>query len=102
MQAQQAQQTQQTQQAQQTPQVTLQAALQANMPESLQAALEWLRPHAKPHPPVLKVFVAIAEALARVKAHLEEGVFRQCGSKEQGAVLKQKVRNVGPRGGREP
>lgn len=95
-------QAQQALQTQQTPQVTLQASLQANMPESLQAALEWLRPHAKPHPPVLKVFVAIAEALARVKAHLEEGVFRQCGSKEQGAVLKQKVRNVGQRGGREP
>lgn len=51
-----------------------------------------------PNPSVLKILVAISEALVRVKGHLEEGVFRQPGSTGQGVILREKVRNVGLRG----
>ena len=47
-----------------------------------------------PNPSVLKILVAISEALVRVKGHLEEGVFRQPGSTGQGIILREKVRNV--------
>lgn len=50
-----------------------------------------------PNPSVLKILVAISEALVRVKGHLEEGVFRQPGSTGQGVILREKVRNVGLR-----
>ena len=50
-----------------------------------------------PNPNVLKILVAISEALVRVKGHLEEGVFRQPGSTGQGVILREKVRNVGLR-----
>ena len=47
-----------------------------------------------PNPSVLKILVAISEALVRGKGHLEEGVFRQPGSTGQGVILREKVRNV--------
>ena len=49
-------------------------------------------PH--PNPSVLKILVAISEALVRVKGHLEEGVFRQPGSTGQGVILREKVRTL--------
>ena len=47
------------------------------------------------NPHVLKVLVQLAQALVAIKAHLEEGVFRQPGSKQLGNEYKRQVRMVG-------
>lgn len=46
------------------------------------------------NPYVLKLFVEISQALASMKAHLEEGVFRQPGSRLLGHEYKKQVRLV--------
>lgn len=71
---------------------TVTAASNANGTSNASSAIP------NPNPSVLKILVAISEALVRVKGHLEEGVFRQPGSTGQGVILREKVRNVGLRG----
>lgn len=49
----------------------------------------------KDNPFVLRVFTMISQALVAMKAHLEEGVFRQSGSRQLGCEYKRQVRMVG-------
>ena len=48
----------------------------------------------KDNPYVLRVFTMISQALVSMKAHLEEGVFRQPGSKQLGIEYKKQIRMV--------
>lgn len=48
----------------------------------------------KENPFVLRVFTMISQALVAMKAHLEEGVFRQSGSKQLGIEYKKQIRMV--------
>jgi hypothetical protein len=47
------------------------------------------------NPKILKIFVSLGDALVRVKAHMEEGVFRHSGSQELKAKYTESIRKVG-------